>query len=411
MPFATPYNQILARRYSAENQRNLPDYGAVRFIYNFEEGADNNVSMNNILFDSRTPATYGSELVTNGTFEGTYVGGVAPSWTAAGGVTATESSDASEGKVQRLTGLNGFAQDLAASSAITITSGSVYKVSMRLKKVSGSSGAFQIKFDGLSSTAYSIANGDIPLDFKDAYFYGVAQSASTNIEITSDDPTLVIEVALISLVEVSGGNHLVMDHNLYSRAGRGVNYYDFDGATQYFYIKDSRQSGLDIAGNWSYAAIGRVDAAATMVPMSKFNPIGAQRAYQGLRFNNGSRRYETYWTNGGGVNSALGANNALPAAPWARYYFMSMSFTAAAASPLAFYLDGVSSAVASSPAGTAIMNASCDFRIGAHFDNATGAPTLLWNGRLGKMVIWNGTALTASQHLQVFNILRTGYGI
>jgi hypothetical protein len=58
-------------------------------------------------------------------------------------------------------------------------------------------------------------------------------------------------------------------------------------------------------------------------------------------------------------------------------------------------------------AATSVFNSNTITYIGR---DANGAGFFL-DGRLGKQILWNGAALTPAQHSQVFNILRTDYGI
>ncbi len=409
MPYPHPY-RCFSRKTRLQDDRNIPAYSATQFIYYFEEGVDNSVSMNNILIDSRYMPVIGAEVVTNYDFEGTYVGGVAPSWTVDAGVTASESTDDAGGKAQRLTNMNGFAQAMRQTLA-GLTVGQVYRIEFTPKYISGA-GTLRLRATGFSSTSFDVSNAKIPTGFKAVYFYGVATAASFDIEITSDNTALTVDIAQVTVKAYGGqGNHLVMDHNLYSRSSRGVNYYDFDGATQYFYIKDTRATGLDMATKWSYLAIARWDASATGVLASKFNPSGNQRGWQASRFQSGSRRLETYWSsNGTATANTIGTTNVLPAPPWATYRCVGHSFDGTSLTPTSHYLNATLTTNASTNAGTAIFNNTSDMRIGTHFDGV-GNPTLYFNGRIGKMIIWSGVALTASQHRLAFNLLRSGYGI
>lgn len=407
MAYATPYNQIMSRRPLYDNQRNLPEYGAIRFIYNFEEGVDSVPSMKNILFDSRTPATY--SLTLQELFDGTYTAGVEADWTADAGVTATESSDDAGGSAQRVTNMNGFAQALRKTSAVAITTGNIYRIEFAIKKISGN-GTFQVRVDGFSATSFDVSDSDLPTGFKPIYFYGRATAATTNIEITSDNATLSVDIAQFLIVEVSGGNHMVMDHNLYSRSGRGVNYYDFDGATQYFRIDDSRQTSLDMGTKWSCAAVVKMDANVTSVITSKWNPTGAQRGWQSFRVaQNVNRKLQTFWSqNGSSVTSQDSANNVVPAAtPWVSYACIGLSFDNGT---VTFYYNGVAVANgAKTGTDTSIFNNTAPAIMGMVYD-AAGNPSVFMNGKIGKQIIWNGAALNAAQHTQVLNAVRSGYG-
>lgn len=388
----------------------IPDYGFTQFQYRFAEGTESARALNNIFFDSKNPPSYTG--IANESFAGTYTAGVCNGWTADAGVTATESSSGGL-PVQRLTGLNGFAQAFRKTAAVTgLTAGRIYYLTISVKKISGASGNVQIRWDGMvnGSTAISATNANLDTGgFSPHYFYGIASGTTTNVEITSDDATLVIEIQNMIVQEIGGGNHMVMYHDLYDRAARGSNYYDFDGSTMYAIIKDSRQANLDMGTKWSCATIVQLDGPQTGVITTKWNPVGNQRGWQSFRFNTTNRSLEAYWSNtGGNINSQFSANNVIPAQPWSGFKCVGMSFNNGVVS---FYVNGVLVANgASSGVGTTVYDNTSDAFMGM-VPNSAGNPASHFEGKLGKQVIWNGSALTAAQHAQVFNILRHGYAI
>lgn len=405
MPYAHPYSGV-GRHYRYQDERNLPEYNAIQFYYRFEEGIGENRFKDNIFFDATDPPTYGANLVTNPGFDGTYVGGVAPNWSIDVGVTATEDVDDYDSTpAQRLTNLNGFTQAFY-QTGIPLTVGNIYYVQFGFRRISGN-GNLQIKCDGLSATSFDIANADLNLvGDPDAYvvghFYGIASAASTQFELTSTDTSLVIEVTLVQINEVGGGNHMVMDHDLYSNADRGINYYDFDGSTDYAQIKESRQTNLDMGTKWSTLAIMKADS--NGLSASKWLNTGNQRSWQAPRVT-GARRLLVNWSHNGATTSNVQtADNTVPAYPWPNYVCIGMSWDAGT---VTFYQNAVLVPnFSSSISGTTIFNSTASPNLGRD-----EAASIYLNGRLGKQVLWNGVALTAYQHRQAFNILRTKYGI
>src|SRR3990167_139492 len=397
------------KEYANEQAAIIPDYGFTQFQYLFREGTESTRSLNNIFFDSKSPPTYASTF--SGNFA-TYTGGVADGWTADVGVTATESSSGGI-PTQRLTGLNGFSQAFRLTSAVTgLTNGYIYYFSVGVKKISGASGNVQIRWDGIVSgtTTLTVTNANLDTgNFSPHYFYAIMDGTTTNIEVTSDDPTLVIEINNCMMQEVGGGNHMVMPHDLYSRASRGSNYYDFDGTSMYALITEERQSNLDLQNKWSCACIVRLDGAQNGVVTAKWLPTGGQRGWQSFRFSTANRRLEAYWSStGGNVNSQFSANTIYDAQPWSGFKCIGMSFDNGT---VTFYVNGKLQANgASSGTGTTIFNNTSDAFMGM-VPQADGSPGAFYEGPLGKQIIWSGSALTAAQHSQVFAILRHGYTI
>lgn len=404
MSFAHP-NAAFGRQYRFQDERNLPEYNSIQFYYRFEEGKGGNIFKDNIFIDSTDPLSYGANLVTNPGFDGAYVAGVAPSWTIDAGVTATEDvDDVDLTPAQRLTNMNGFAQAFR-QTPIALTIGSIYYVQFGVRRISGA-GNLNVKCDGLSTTSFDIANADLNLADPNAYvvghFYGIATAATTQFEFTASATTLVIELTQVQINLVGGGNHMVMEHSLYSNADRGDNYYEFDGTTDFAKITDARQSNMDLGSSWSSVAIMRADSDG--LSASKWLGTGSQRSWQAPR-TTALRRLVTFWShNGSTVSNTQTNNNTVPAYPWTDYLCIGMSF---AAGVVTFYKNGVLQAnLSSSISGTTIFNSTAAADLGRD-----EAATLYFDGRLGKQILWNGAALTAYQHRQVFNILRTDYGI
>jgi len=410
MPYAHPY-AAFGRQYRAQNNRNIPEYNAVVFEYKFEEGNATAGSMRNILFDSKNPASIGANLVTNEEFEGTYVAGVAPDWTVDAGVTANEEVVGGlEGSSQQLTDCNGTAQGLH-SATITVVAGKIYYFEIGVRKNAGA-GNLQIQvtnMNGMATNTYDISNADMGAQTTKFSFYLVANNTTSTITITASATTLDFTVVDVFLREIGGGNHMVMDFTLYDESARNAVSYDFNGVDHYFYIEDSRQSGLEIGNSQlSFACIAKLDTAGPGHLFSKWKNTDFSYvwSFEGSRF---FRQYVS--TNGAATQDYRGTFTF--AVPMASYIFAGTAYDTP--NGLArMNINGVAETVAYSagPPLTIVTLKNNAYRtaIGASF-NATPVPANFVNGRVGKLVCWKGAYLTNSQFIQVYNILRTTYGI
>ena len=401
----------MKNNYTTEELANIPEYDSIQFLYLFNEGTEADIEMHNIVFDRKTPATYGASVATNSELDGTYVAGVAPDWSIDAGVTATETTDdINATPAQLLSNLNGAGQAFR-QTGITITDGQIYIVEAGLRCNSGA-GNVAISFDGMKDTAtYSVSTANLApvTGYSVIKFFVVANGASTIFQLTADSVGIELEVSQMSLKPVGGGNHMVMNHSLYDRSERGDNYYDFNGTDHYFAIDEARQSNLDLQNKWSCVTILRVDGAQNGSLTSKWNAVGNQRGWQAFRVLTANRRLETYWSSTGtNAISQVSANNTIPAHPWASYACIGTSFNEGV---VTFVLNGVLLTNGSSVGtGTTIYDNTTDVLMGAAY-NPTGDLAAFFEGRLGKQIIWSGAALTLAQHKHVFNILRSAYGI
>lgn len=403
MPYAHPYAGI-SRQYRFQDERNLPEYDAIQFFYRFEEGLETGLSINNIFFDNTDRPTYGADLLTNGTMDGVYVAGVAPSWAIDVGVTATEAVDVIDaGGAQRLTNLSGSGQAFK-QTGIAVTDGNIYLVTVNLRCTTPA-GTLSISLNGASDTsAFTIDTAGLnpASGYARISFFIIAAAASTDLKITCNDTSMVAEIGSCTLKNVGGGNHMVMKHSLYTRTDRGENYYDFNGSSDYASITDTRQTSMDLGTKWSSVAVMKVDSDGRAC--TKWTAAGNQRGWEAL-VTLSNRSLATYFShNGTSTNTRATAINALPAYPWASYVCCGCSFDNGT---VTFYINGVLIPTTTIiGAGTTVFDNTSEAYIGR--DSSAG---LFFDGRMGKQALWNNAALTAAQHRQVFNILRTDYGI
>jgi len=389
----------------------IPEYEAVVFEYKFDEGnAANNVSMNNIFFDNRTPATFGAELVTNSEFTGTYVGGVAPDWSVDAGVTASESTGELGQQVQRVTDMNGVSQGLQGT-ALTLTTGSIYVIDVDVKKISGT-GSLQIQLDGMvgMTGTYDVAGASIPtanpIHIK---FYAVANSNTSSVTITADDTSLELDVYSVQAKEVGGGNHMVMDFDVYDEANRYINYYDFNGVDQYAYITDARQAGLDMGtSQTSYATIFQMDTAGPGHIFGKWK--NGDFSYL---FTFESPRFFRQYVSANGITVQNFRGSTVFTVPMTSFSFFGTSYD----TPNGIgkmNINGVAESLIYSvgPPLTIINHKNNSFHtaISASFDGSNN-PTNFVNGKLGYVLCWKGVALDQAQLTQVYSLLRSSYGI
>lgn len=406
MPYTHP-SRAYTRQYRAENNRNLPEFDALVFYYPFTEGQVGAGSMNNIIFDRYSQVAYGAEEITNADFTGTYVGGVAPGWSADPGVTATEdTSEPGLGSGQRLVGCNGVAQGLRRGATDSITASGIFVVTFTYKK-NGGAGNIQLQLTGMggmTADTYDIVPETGP---KTNTFYIAATTTATTVAIiTSDNPTLDFTVFDFSMKEITGGNPMVMDFNVYVDSQRNGHNYDFNGVDQFFYIPDARQTDLEVGSSpFTFAAIIKADAGNSTI-FSKRRDGGnfeydfktiVSRALR-LQFTDDGSTLESIASSGlvtlgvntfvaAGVNLATGLGN--------------MS------------INGVDQTITYSPAPlthTTVFGGNARAAIGCTF-NAGNAPTNFFNGTIGECCLWKGAMLSDSQMLQAFNFLRTGHGI
>lgn len=88
----------------------------------------------------------GAELIVNGSLEGTYVGGVAPNWSAAGSPTVAESADAYAGSAAQSI-ISPTASDKINCTNMALINGTWYLQSIAAKRAAGS-GAGTLDFSG-----------------------------------------------------------------------------------------------------------------------------------------------------------------------------------------------------------------------------------------------------------------------
>ena len=392
------------RQLLADGKLRLPEYNAIQFFYQFHEGVEPGISANNIFFDSKSTPTYGSDVLTNGDLNAPYTAGVASGWAIDAGVTATQAVDVQDGGgAQQLTNLNGAGQAFR-QTGIAITTGNIYLVTVNLRCTTPA-GTLSISLNGMTDTTAYTAN-TVSLNPADGYtqirFYTIAASGTTNLQITCNNTAMVCQIGSITLKNVGGGNHMVMKHSLYTASDRGDNYYKFDGVSDYASITDTRQSNMDLGTKWSSVAIMKINSDGRAC--TKWNATGNQRGWEAC-VALGTRQLATYFsTNGIDTNTRTTAVNTLPAFPWTDYMCVGCSFDNGT---VTFYINGVNSPTTTvTGAGTTVFNNTSDAYIGRD-----SGGTLFLDGYMGKQALWNGIALTAAQHKQVFGILRTEYGI
>lgn len=415
MPFTHPLRAI-SKRYDKRRTRSLPAYDSVVAEYRFEEGLAPTGSMNNIFFDSKNPPVISStNLVVNGDFSGTYTGGIAPNWTADVGVTASEDINESGGPAQRVTTMNGSAQALRRSASDPLVVGDIFKISVRVKRNAGA-GNLQLRCDTINGmtggATYDIPNSAMPVGvWATFYFYGTAAFAGNDVIITANNTALDVTISNFAINEVEGGNHLVMDFNLYDEASRGVNFYDFNGADEFARLHNNRQVGLNISQDLSFVAICKLDVDQTGVLFSKWNPQGNQRGWQAPRVTSTGtfRRYETYWShNGTALNTQASLDNSAPATiPWSNWQSIGMTKSN---QTVQFYQNEASLANGASSITSGVIFSNTSSAIMGATLNTSGNPIVFFNGRIGKVVVWANTVLTRQQYLQAFSFLRSSYG-
>lgn len=412
MPYPHIYNGLAAIRWS-ELERPIPNFKATVIQYSLNEGQSANLaSMNNIVFDSRTPADFGPNLVTNGDFDGTYVAGVAPDWSVDAGVTASEGVSPLGAQIQIVTNMNGVSQGLQGTGLTGLTVGGIYVVDLQVVRRSGT-GNLQIQFNGFNGMAgtYDISSANLAAStVTEIKFYLVANSTTSTITITADTTALDMEIYSCSLKNITGGNHLVMDFNLYDRANRDSNTYDFNGVDQYFYIEDSRHKALDISGKFSMAFILKADSIAGGHMIGKWKNLD----YAYLAQIAGAQGFlRTYVSANGSTIQNFRGSTGTGTMPHTSYHFMGTSYD----TPNGLgrmNTDGVEDTVVYSTGPpltiTSLSNNSYRFAMGCSFD-LSNVPSNFYNGKLGKVIVWSGVYLTQKQLIQAFNLLRTEYGI
>lgn len=390
----------------------VPDYDSLVFEYKFDEGQATAGSMNNIIFDNRTPAIFGADTVTNPNFTGTYVAGVAPNWSVDAGVTATETTTSLGLPAQRVTNMNGVSQGLQGTS-LTLVTGDIYVMSFTIALLAGT-GNIQIQLAGLNGMTgtYDIASTVFP-DTNDIsfFFYGVAKATSSTLTITADAVGIDLRVSQFSVKAVGGGNHMVMDHNLYDESSRTNNSYDLNGTDQYFYIEDVRQSGLDFGSEpISIACISQAGTGSANTDLIAKNKNGTV-SYSFRREASFVRLYVS--SNGTTFQNFRSAVSSLPALSPTSFEYIAISYDTPNGLAKANY-NGTDLAITYSTGPpltvTTFFDSTYRATIGASF-NALDVPANFHDGKVGRMLVWKGVSLTAQQHETVFNILRATYGI
>jgi hypothetical protein len=393
----------------------VPSFDEVVIDYPFTEGqATNNISMNNILFDSKNPAGFGSELVTNEIFTGTYVAGVAPDWSVDVGVVATESTNDIGGKAQRVSNMNGVGQGLQGT-ALSLTSGNIYVIEIDVKRISGT-GNLQLQVDGMNGMTgtYDIPSASIPtVGIINAKFYAVANSATSTVTITADDTSLEVDIDAFLVKEVTGGNHMVMDFDLYDQGSRSSNSYDFNGIDEFFYIEDSRQDGLDFADKFTFATVvkpGAITSAATV--FSKRRRLPAGRSYT-MHFINATLRTIRMITSSNGTLEQNYRHIQGLTFPETKFRYICGNFNAGVGQ---FNVDdrnqNLSYSAGPPLAVTSAFDSATRVAIGASFGGLTPINAeLFFLGEIGRMIVWKGAALSETERLQVFDLIRPSYGI
>lgn len=405
--FNSCYNRTYYHHHVLQDERNVPEYEAVVLQYDFDEGQAPAGSINNIILDSRTPLQQGTNAIPNPNFSGTYVSGVAPDWVADASVSASEDS-----QKQQITNLSGTSQALHTSSAITLVVGEVYQVVVNVTYNSGT-GDLQIQLtgmNGVNSTLYEIDNATLVANGSGKYyFYCVANSTSSTVSITSADTSLDVTLEDFSVIQQLGGNPMVMDPDVYDKANRGINYYDLNGTDQYFYIADSRQTGLDFgSAPFTIASIVQPVNAQTR-PFAKWQTNGNNISYDFRIGSSGDLRLVLSDT-GISATDTIDSVEGL-SLPTTNFIYYSLAFNSGNAEG---NLNGSALTLnySSGPpmTTTSVYDGAAPASIGCVF-GATSNPTGFMQGKVGKIIVWNGVALNQTQMVQVYNILRSGYGL
>lgn len=413
MPYSSVYRGV-GLQTTEVNPPGIPEYDSVVIQYDFNEGQSTNAgSMNNIVFEKKTPAVIGSEEVTNHNFTGTYSSGVAPDWSVDVGVSASEDSNALGEQTQRVTNMNGVSQGLQGTS-LTLTAGNIYVVGIEIVKNSGA-GNLQIQLDGMNGMTgtYDIANADLNANYTAYKFYVVASANSSSVTITADNTALDVSIDKFSVRDVGGGNHMVMDHNLYDRSSRDSVSYDLNGVDQYFYIEDARQTNLDFGSDqFTIACVAQAGANANGTDLIAKNKNG-DAAFSLRRESSFLRQFVNDTGGVGAFENYRSPNPSLPALPASNYEFLCSGYDTP--NGLArMNINGSDQTLTYSVGPpltvTSLHDTSYRASIGASFDGLNNA-TSFFDGRIGKMIIWKSAFLTETQMIYVFSILRQAYGI
>lgn len=389
----------------------IPNWDAIVMLYEFREGKAAAGSINNILFDSKDPPLIGTDVIENGVFHGTYSAGVAPNWAVDAGVVPSEGVGIGGEKAQRVTNLNGVSQALKQTGR-TLVAGDIYEITFSVKK-EGGSGNFQVQVDGMnamSSNTYDVADGDLSSSgFVDYHFYAVASGTSTDIFITADDTSLDFTIKDFHVKPVEGGNHLVMDFDLYDKTNRSVNSYDFQGVDEFFYIENVRVSGVDIGSN-PFSAISMIKPKTTSGSGSMFaQHSSADRAFDFRLGVSGDVRLIVS-ANGSAIQNIDGSTNI--STPASQFLCAGVGYDTPNGLGNIF-INGQEDTTGYSTGPpltvTSIWDSSERVTLGCKYGG--GIPNGFFDGEIGKLAFYNGVQLNALQQNIIFNRFRGEYGI
>ena len=404
MTYAHPYRMIF-KNTRVENNRSLPEFDALVFYYPFTEGQSGNPgSMNNVIFDLYSQYSFSDELITNSGFAAPYSSGVADGWSADVGTVASEDTSGDR-PGQRLSNCNGVAQGIRRASGDTVANDGIFIVTFTYKKNSGT-GNIQLRLTnmgGMSTDTYDIAPETGPVTVS---FYVSSASTSTVAIITSDDPTLDFTVYDFTLKEVLGGNPMIMDFNVYVDAQRTRNSYDLNGVSQFFYIPDSRQTGLEVSSSpFTFAAVIKPDAGNSTIFSKRRDGGNFEYDFKIIV----SRAIRLQLTDDGSTAEGI-ASSAVLSTGVAVCIAAGVDLSLGAGR-IAF--NGVNQAIVAAPGPfthTSVFSGIARAAIGCTF-NSGNAPTNFFNGVMSGCCLWKGALLSESQMAQAFNFLRIGNGI
>lgn len=156
---------------------------------------------------------------TNPTCEGTYTAGLAPSWTQAGTITASEQTGLI-GSAQGFTSLgainNGNVECLANPSILS--SGKMYRISFHNKRISGTNPTHAFGIIGSSISGYPSTDVSDTWTYREYVWFQTADSGADPDRIkfgmVSTSQTSVFAVDNVKIEEVTNGNHGLMQNDM-----------------------------------------------------------------------------------------------------------------------------------------------------------------------------------------------------
>ncbi len=199
------------------------------------------------------------------------------------------------------------------------------------------------------------------------------------------------------------GNHLTDVNSVEdSASGKIGRCRDFElGNSEYLYITDANQTGLDITGDMTICAWIKPESIQEMVVVGK--DVSGNRAYI-LTVNTSDKLQFSVFKSGGG-ESNIASTASLTSGTW--YHICGVyNSVGDGSSIMDLYIDGISDASQVTNAVSPILDSPSWFGIGAR---EYAGSNKYFDGLIDEVIVWN-TCLTAAEVLAVKNITAYSYG-